>query len=67
MRWTPPRNSARERKVAARLRRASRFYKFLWEIRRELFEDGFEGIRSTHPSWRKAAEPDRRGRLSRRG
>ncbi|GAB5541282.1 MAG: IS1182 family transposase [Sandaracinaceae bacterium] len=42
MRWTPPRNSARERKVAARLRRASRFYKFLWEIRRELFEDGFE-------------------------
>jgi len=28
--------------VAARLRRASRFYKFLWEIRQELFEDGFE-------------------------
>ena len=26
-----------------------------------------DGIRSTHPSWRKAAEPDRRGRLSRRG
>ena len=25
------------------------------------------GIRSTHPSWRNAAEPDRRGRLSRRG
>ena len=24
-------------------------------------------IRSTHPSWRKPAEPDRRGRLSRRG
>ena len=26
-----------------------------------------ERIRSTHPSWRNAAEPDRRGRLSRRG
>ena len=25
------------------------------------------GIRSTHPSWRKPAEPGRRGRLSRRG
>lgn len=28
--------------MAARLRRSSRFYRFLWEIRRELFEDGFE-------------------------
>lgn len=42
MRWSPPRNSSRERKVAAGLRRSSRFYKFLWEIRDELFEDGFE-------------------------
>ena len=42
MHWTPPRDSAREQKLAARLRRASRFYRFLWEIRRELFEDGFE-------------------------
>src|SRR5262245_30420756 len=42
MRWTPTRNSAAERKVAARLRRSSRFYRFLWEIRGELFEDGFE-------------------------
>ena len=38
MYWTPPRDSAREQKLAARLRRASRFYRFLWEIRRELFE-----------------------------
>ena len=28
--------------MASRLRRASRFYKFLWAIRHELFEDGFE-------------------------
>lgn len=42
MRWTPPRDSTREQKLADRLRRASRFYRFLWEIRRELFEDGFE-------------------------
>jgi hypothetical protein len=42
MRWTPPRESAREQKLADRLRRASRFYRFLWEIRHELFEDGFE-------------------------
>ncbi len=42
MHWTPPRDSAREQELAARLRRASRFYRFLWEIRRELFEDGFE-------------------------
>lgn len=28
--------------MAARLRRSSRFYKFLWEVRTELFGDGFE-------------------------
>src|SRR6266481_4453998 len=42
MRWKPPIESERERVVAARLRASSRFYRFLWEIRRELFEDGFE-------------------------
>src|SRR5229473_2698853 len=42
MRWRPPIESERERVVAARLRASSRFYRFLWEIRRELFEDGFE-------------------------
>ena len=42
MRWRPPIESERERVVAGRLRASSRFYRFLWEIRRELFEDGFE-------------------------
>ena len=42
MRWTPPRESARERQVAGKLRAASRFYRFLWEIRGELFAEGFE-------------------------
>src|SRR5712692_2435118 len=42
MRWRPPIESERERVVAARLRASSRFYRFLWEIRRQLFEDGFE-------------------------
>jgi hypothetical protein len=42
MRWTPPRESARERQVAAKLRAASRFYRFLWEIRGELFAGGLE-------------------------
>jgi hypothetical protein len=32
----------RERRVAEKLRTASRFYRFLWEIREELFEGGFE-------------------------
>lgn len=42
MRWTPPRESARERRVADKLRAASRFYRFLWEVRGELFAEGFE-------------------------
>src|SRR5215475_289776 len=42
MKWTPPRESAREQRVADRLRSASKFYRFLWEIRDELFADGFE-------------------------
>lgn len=41
MKWVP-RESVREKKVAARLRRASKFYLFLREIRHELFADGFE-------------------------
>jgi hypothetical protein len=41
MRWSPKRTAAEE-KVAAKLRAASRFYRFLWEIRSELFDDGFE-------------------------
>lgn len=41
MRWNPPK-SAQERSVAERLRAASKFYRFLWEVREELFADGFE-------------------------
>jgi hypothetical protein len=42
MRWKPPVESARERQAADRLRASSKFYRFLWEIRGELFTDGFE-------------------------
>lgn len=41
MRWTVA-ASAAEKKVADRLRAASKFYRFLWEIREELFAEGFE-------------------------
>src|SRR5256885_3126362 len=41
MRWTPRRTAAEE-KVASKLRAASKFYRFLWAIREELFADGFE-------------------------
>ena len=43
MEWSPPRSET-EKKVAAKLRRASAFYRFLWEIRGELFADGFEEV-----------------------
>lgn len=42
MHWKPPMDSERERTVAGRLRASSRFYRFLWEIRAELFERAFE-------------------------
>jgi hypothetical protein len=42
MRWKPPSGSVREQAVAKRLRASSKFYRFLWEIRGELFADGFE-------------------------
>lgn len=41
MRWSPKRTLSEE-KVASKLRSASRFYRFLWEIRGELLGDGFE-------------------------
>lgn len=41
MRWSP-KHTAEEEKVASKLRATSRFYRFLWEIRGELFDDGFE-------------------------
>lgn len=43
MRWTT-KKTPREQKVAGQLRAASRFYRFLWEIRDELFADGFEDL-----------------------
>jgi hypothetical protein len=42
MHWTIRGLAEREKAVAARLRASSRFYKFLWEVRTELFADGFE-------------------------
>jgi len=41
MEWSPPRSET-EKKVAAKLRRASAFYRFLWEIRDELFSPEFQ-------------------------
>src|SRR5258705_13880446 len=41
MEWSPQRSEA-EKKVAAKLRRASAFYRFLWEIREELFSCEFQ-------------------------
>ena len=41
MKWAPHVTAA-ERKVAASLRPASKFYRFLWEIRSELFDEDFQ-------------------------
>ena len=41
MKWLT-RRSPEEQAVAKQLRAASKFYRFLWEIRGELFKDGFE-------------------------
>ena len=41
MRWSP-KASESEKKVAAKLRKASAFYRFLWEVRGELFSDEFQ-------------------------
>lgn len=42
MRWKTTTESAREQAVAKRLRASSKFYRFLWEVRDELFAEGFE-------------------------
>ncbi len=42
MRWKPSANRKREQAVADGLRRASKFYVFLWSIREELFDDAFQ-------------------------
>jgi hypothetical protein len=41
MKWLPRRTEA-EKKVAAKLRKASAFYRFLWEVREELFDAEFQ-------------------------
>jgi hypothetical protein len=41
MRWKTTTN-AREKAVAEGLRRASKFYVFLWSIREELFDNSFQ-------------------------
>ncbi len=42
MRWKPSADKKREQAVADGLRRASKFYVFLWSIRDELFDDAFQ-------------------------
>lgn len=44
MRWVPSSSKADEARVAAKLRASSKFYRFLWEIRWELFDDTFEEL-----------------------
>lgn len=41
MRWSPKRTAA-EKVVADKLRKASSFYRFLWEVRDELFDEDFQ-------------------------
>jgi hypothetical protein len=41
MKWAPVRSES-EKKIAAKLRKASGFYRFLWEIRDELFDGDFQ-------------------------
>ena len=41
MRWNPKTSEA-EKKVAAKLRKASAFYRFLWSIRDELFSAEYQ-------------------------
>lgn len=42
MRWKTSTHRVREKAVAEGLRRASKFYVFLWSIREELFNDAFQ-------------------------
>lgn len=42
MHWKPASDAAREQRVASKLRPASKFYRFLWEQREQLFAGGLE-------------------------
>jgi len=58
MKWAPKRTDA-EKKVAAKLRKASGFYRFLWEIRDELFTVEFEDelVKSYQPRGQEPCPP----------
>ena len=58
MKWAPQRTDA-EKKVAAKLRKASGFYRFLWEIREELFTAEFEDelVKSYQPRGQEPCPP----------
>lgn len=42
MHWKPSSDRREEEAVAKRLRASSKFYRFLWEVRGELFDEAFE-------------------------
>lgn len=58
MRWST-RKTPEERAVAGKLRTASKFYRFLWEIRDELFAGGFEDelVQSYQPRGQEPCPP----------
>jgi hypothetical protein len=58
MRWTPTRTAA-EKTVAGKLRKASSFYRFLWLVRDELFDEEFQAQleESYHPRGQEPCPP----------
>ncbi len=44
MHWRPSADRREEEAVAKRLRASSKFYRFLWEVREELFDEAFEKV-----------------------
>lgn len=58
MRWKTA-HRAREKALAERLRRSSKFYVFLWSVREELFDDGFQDelIAAYEPRGQKPCPP----------
>lgn len=44
MHWRPSADRREEAAVAKRLRASSKFYRFLWEIREDLFDEAFETL-----------------------
>src|SRR4051812_34019697 len=58
MEWSPKRSKAEE-EVASKLRKASAFYRFLWEVRDEIFDADFqqELMRSYQPRGQEPCPP----------